>query len=120
MSDISMKKVVFTAMSKRNFYARDIVCQFVFGFDCVPVNPFRAFSYFLSDLVDRDKIRNANNVMLQRSDELWIFGDISNGVQFEIELANSKNIPIRYFTCGDALSKIHEIKNSELKIELED
>ena len=54
------KLVIYTAQSKQHFYCRDAVCEFVFRQDSIPINPFRLFDYFLSDRVERDKIRAAN------------------------------------------------------------
>ena len=78
------KKVVFTAISKRIFYFRKHISKFVLEQDCVPLNPFMNFDYFLDDIVDRDLIREANNVLAKRADELWVFCPISDGVLAEI------------------------------------
>ena len=56
------------------------------------------FDYFLLDTIDRDEVRSGNNTLLKRSDELWVFGDISNGVLAEIKMAKSLNMPVKYFT----------------------
>ena len=54
----------------------------------LPLNPFRVFEYFLGDRVDRELVRQANNNLISRSDELWVFGDhIADGVFFEIRYA---------------------------------
>ena len=78
------KKVVFTAQSCKNFHLRMLICKFVFEQGYIPVNPFNVFGYYLYELVDRDLVRNANNNILKRSDELWVFGDVSDGVLAEI------------------------------------
>lgn len=71
--------VIYTAQSKQFFYCGDAVCQFVFERGRIPVNPFRAFDYFLGDRVNRDLVRRGNYAMLQRSDELWVFGTKNRG-----------------------------------------
>ncbi len=63
----------------------------------VPLNPFMLFDYFLLDSVERDLIREANNSLVLRADELWTFGPISNGVLAEILLAQEADKPIHYF-----------------------
>ncbi len=73
-------------MSKYLFYFRESISKFVLEQNCVPLNPFLLFNYFLLDTVDRDKIRNANNNLVVISDELWVFGKISDGVLAEIKL----------------------------------
>ena len=45
------------------------------------------FSYFLLDTVDRKLLIAANNNLIKRSDELWVFGEKSDGVREEIKLA---------------------------------
>jgi len=55
------------------------------------------FSYFLLDTVDRRALIDANNDLIRRSDELWVFGDISDGVKEELKLAEELVLPIRYF-----------------------
>jgi len=113
---IEDKKIVFTALSKHYFFFRMHICKFVFEQNCVPVNPFMIFDYFLLDTVNRDLIRNGNNNLLKRADELWVFGDISNGVLAEIKIAQSLNMPIKYFKIENYLS-ILQISKEELKFE---
>lgn len=91
------KKVVFTAMSKKLFYMRFLISKFVIEQGAVPINPFTSFDYFMIDSVERDEIRSANNVLVGRSDELWVFGPISDGVLAEILLSKKLSITIRYF-----------------------
>ena len=69
-------RVVFTAQSKQFFYCRDAVCASFLEVDCLPLNPFRVFSYFLDDRVDRDKTRQGNNTLIRLADEVWVFGTV--------------------------------------------
>lgn len=91
------KTVAYTAMSKRYFYMRLFVTKFALEQGAVPLNPFTTFDYFMLDTVERDTVRKANNTLVARADELWVFGDISDGVQAEIVQAKQRNVPIRYF-----------------------
>ena len=109
-------KIIFTAMSKHYFYFRQHISQFVLKQNCVPLNPFMLFEYFLLDTVDRDSIRNANNNLVKKSDELWVFGPISDGVLVEIKLAKSLDKPIRYFKIVDS-KEIVEISPNEVEFE---
>ncbi|HPV65838.1 MAG TPA: hypothetical protein PK655_00060 [archaeon] len=90
-------KLVYPAYSKLNFYFRQHISKFVLEKGFVPLNPFMIFDYFLSDTVDRDLVRNANNSMVKKADELWVFGQVSDGVFAEIKLAKQYGKPIRYF-----------------------
>ena len=115
---MSDKCVVYTAQSKQYFYCRDAVCQFVFQRHAIPLNPFRMFDYFLSDRVERDDIRAANNEMISRCDEVWVFGDtLADGVLLEIALAAAKNKPIRYFTINNSADRIEELSADSLRFE---
>ena len=112
-------RTVFTAQSKAYFYCKEAVCEFVFHKGRLPVNPFMAFDYFLNDRVDRDLIRRANNQLIALCDELWVFGDIANGVMFEILLAKNLEKPIRYFTIATRSSEIVEVSLKDLPFEAE-
>lgn len=91
------KCLVYTAMSKHYFYYRMFISKYVLEQHKVPLNPFMIFDYFLLDTIDRDLVREGNNNLVKRADELWIFGPISNGVLAEIKIAKELNKPIKYF-----------------------
>ena len=74
----------------------------------MPLNPFMLFEYFLLDAVERDKVREANNTLVERADELWVFGPVSDGVFDEIKLAKELQKPIRSFAVVDS-KEIKEI-----------
>lgn len=114
VSDTKEKKVVFTAQSKQFFYCRDAVCEFVLRQGCIPVNPFRIFDYFLGDRVERNLIRNGNNEMIKRCDELWVFGNVSDGVLFEIYMCRQMGKEVRFFNIATRASEITELKTEEV------
>ncbi|MCB0263643.1 MAG: FAD-dependent oxidoreductase [Calditrichaeota bacterium] len=111
--------IIFTAQSKKFFYCRDVVCEYVFNRSLLPVNPFRIFDYFLSDRVPRDIIRRCNNQLIQISDELWVFGPISDGVLFEIALAKKLGLPIRFFSIGTTINDINSLDIEDITFEPE-
>lgn len=92
-----LKKVVFTAHSCKNFHLRMHICKYVFEQNAIPINPFNLYGYFLYDMVERNRVRNANNNILRRCDELWVFGEISDGVLSEIICFRELNKNIRFF-----------------------
>lgn len=110
------KPVVFTALSKRNFYLRMFIVRYVLEKGCVPINPFMSFDYYLADTVERDVIRNANNNLLACADELWVFGSISNGVMAEIRQVQNMKKPIRFFSIENDRD-ISEISRNKLIFE---
>ena len=110
------KKVVFTAMSKKLFYMRFLISKFVIEQGAVPINPFTSFDYFMIDSIERDEIRSANNVLVSRSDELWVFGPISDGVLAEILQTKHIGKPVRYFATKND-KDIIEITKSDVVLE---
>jgi hypothetical protein len=112
-------RTVFTAQSKAYFYCKDAVCEFVFNKDMLPINPFMTFDYFLNDRVDRDLIRRANNHLISMCDELWVFGDIANGVMFEIVLAKNLKKPVKYHSIAARSNEIIEVTLRDLTFEKE-
>ncbi|OFX89936.1 MAG: hypothetical protein A2W99_08770 [Bacteroidetes bacterium GWF2_33_16] len=109
VSPTKKTKTIFTAQSKKFFYAKDVICEYVFKEGYIPINPFQVFGYFLNDRVDRAMVRNGNNQLISRCDELWVFGPIADGVLFEISRAYQLKIPIRFFTIGTLKKEITEI-----------
>lgn len=108
--------VVFTAMSKKYFYMRFFVTKFALNQGVVPINPFTSFDYFLLDAVERDTVRRANNTLVARADELWVFGDIADGVRAEIMQAWQQYKTVRFFAFrGD--KHIYEVTIDDLSYE---
>ena len=113
---IEKMELVYPAHSKHNFYFRQHISRYVLEQDCVPLNPFMIFEYFMLDTVDRDLIRNANNNLVRRADQLWVFGEISDGVLAEIKLAKELEKPIRYFLIIKS-REISEISENEVQFD---
>ena len=112
------KSLVYTAISKHYFYYRMFISKFVLENNKVPLNPFMIFDYFLLDTVNRDLVREGNNSIVKRSDELWVFGPISNGVLAEIQIAKQMKKPIKYFKI-EKPHKIVEISKEQAEMEEE-
>jgi hypothetical protein len=114
------RPVVFTAQSKLHFYCRDAVCEFVFKQGAIPVNPFRLYEYFLADRVDRDLVRQANNNLIRKCDQLWVFGEIiADGVLFEILYARQLDKPVKFHTVSSRAERIKETTVNKLQFEAE-
>lgn len=111
------KKVVFTAQSAKNFHQRMLICRHAFQQGAIPVNPFNLFGYYLYELVDRDTVRNANNNLLARCDELWVYGEVSDGILSEIKSFKKLDKPIRYFDISKLPDKVVEVKLDDLPFE---
>ena len=111
-------RVVFAAMSKRNFFLREHIVKFVLQKGYTPSCAFMMYSYFLLDTVDRQSLISANNALITRSDELWVFGEISDGVTEEVKLERSLNLPVKYFDiCIDPACDFVEINEKDIVVE---
>jgi hypothetical protein len=95
------KKIVYAAMSNRNFYWRDHTQKFILDSGMVPVSPFMLFDYYLLHTVPKQVVREAMNNLLARSDECWVFGHLSLGVRVQIGIAKRLNKKVRYFDIGE-------------------
>jgi hypothetical protein len=109
--------VVFTAQSAHTAFMRHHICKFVLEKGCVPINPFMSFDYFLLDTVPRDSIRQANNTLLQKADELWTFGAIADGVLEEIRLARKLGMPVKHYSLGKDTASIVRLEPGDLEYE---
>jgi hypothetical protein len=112
-----MSKVIFTAMSKRNFFQKWRIVNFVLKKGEVPLNPFMMFDYFMSDSIEHDIVRNANNTLVERCDELWVFGDIADGVKKEMDMAKRLGKPIKFFDISKLPGGIEEIEENKIIFE---
>lgn len=65
----------------------------------IPVTPHLYLPQFMSEETEHDLIMFMDIVLLSKCAELWVFGnEISPGMSIEIDRANRKFQPIRYFT----------------------
>src|SRR5256714_6952442 len=64
------KKLIYIAMSNRNFYWRMHVLKIVLDEGYVPINPFMLFDYYLLHPVAKQLVREAINNPLSRCDEV--------------------------------------------------
>ncbi len=112
-----MKKLVYTAMSKHSYFAKEFVCAHAFRNGVVPANPFSMFGYFMFDLVDRDTVRGANGRVITAADEVWSYGPIADGCLVEILQAQAEGKLVRFFNVAKRLEDIEELNTSDLEFE---
>jgi hypothetical protein len=108
-------KIVFIAMSKHSFYFRRHAVKYVLEKGFVPISQYGIFDYFIADSVERDLVRRANNNLIRVSDEMWVFGPISDGVLAEIKMFKGIKL-IRYFRIVDSKT-VEEITKEEVEFE---
>jgi hypothetical protein len=117
MNPVERAPIVFTAQSRHLFYARMLICRYALEHGVVPLNPFTLWGYFLDDMVDRDVVRAANNNLVRRADELWVFGPVSDGVLYEIRLAMGLGKPLRFFSAGPTVADIVPLDVGDIEFE---
>lgn len=64
------RPLIYTAFSKHLFYYRMFISKFVLEKGGVPLNPFMIFDYFLLDSLDRNVVRESNNNLVKKCEEL--------------------------------------------------
>ncbi len=106
------KRVVYTAMSNRNFHWRMHVTKFVLDEGCVPINPFMLFDYYLMHTVNKDTVREAMNNLLVKCDECWVFGQMSLGVKVQVGIAKRLKKPVRFYDIADLPERIVRISEN--------
>ena len=95
------KRVVYCAISNRNFYWRQHISKFVLDEGAVPIVPFMLFDYYLLHTVTKETVREAFNNLIVKSDEMWVFGTISLGVKVQIGIAKRLRKQLRYYDITD-------------------
>lgn len=85
-------------------------CGFAVSKGCIPIAPHVYFPQFLNDAdqEQRDLGLFMGMVLMGRCKEVWVFGStVSRGMAVEIEKAQQRGIPIRYFnTCCEEVQAI--------------
>ena len=114
------KKLVYTAMSNRNYYWRGHIQKFILDSGMVPVSPFMLFDYYLLHTVPKLIVREAMNNLLARCDEVWVFGRLSLGVRVQIGVAKRLQKPVRYFDISELPAAVLPISEETAEEELRD
>ena len=96
--------------NERNVERARRYCRFAVSKNCIPIAPHVYFPQFMDDddQEQRDLGLFMGIVLMSRCKELWVFGStISHGMAVEIEKAQQRGIPIRYFnTCCEEVQAV--------------
>ena len=87
--------------TKTNVNMARVYSRFAVRNACIPLAPHLLFPQFMDDGVaaERNIALFMGIVLLTKCEQVWVFGDtISKGMAAEIEKAEKKHIPVRYFT----------------------
>lgn len=113
--------IIYISSSKKYFFLREQLTTFVLKKDCIPINPFMLFNYFLNDKISHQLIYTGNENLMRISDEIWVFGDISDGVAKEIfKIKNIYKKPIKYFSIIKQTGNIYKFSlQAENSVQIE-
>lgn len=95
------KRLVYCALSNRNFFWRQHITKFVLDEGHVPICPFMLFDYYLLHTVPKETVREAFNNLIVRCDEMWVFGNMSLGVKVQVGIAKRLKKPVKYYDVSD-------------------
>ena len=72
-------------------------CSLVMEQGGIPFAPHLLFTQFLDDAIPKEREHGLRmgTQMLRLCDELWVFGEPSEGMRIEIEFAGQLGIPVR-------------------------
>ncbi|MDD3648114.1 MAG: NUDIX hydrolase [Candidatus Dojkabacteria bacterium] len=109
------KRVIFVSQAAVNMCWARLICKFVIEKGHAPVNYFTAFGHFVHELADQQTMIDSINSLIVRCDELWAFGEISEGMWFEIKMCKELGIPVRYFNIEYLPKSIKPINEKQVK-----
>lgn len=114
----SFETVVFAAMSKKYFYMREYIIKHILQQGKTPSCAFMMYSYYLLDTVSRQSLISANNGLIKKSDEIWVYGPISDGVKEELKLSRKLGLPEKYFAIAYPSCEFTEIAERDAEMEV--
>ena len=71
-------------------------CRYAINQGCIPLAPHLLLPQFLSEETERDLAISIDLRLLSLCEELWVCGEISEGMMREIEEAKMAGMPVRY------------------------
>lgn len=113
------RKMVYITHSKSWFYAKERVQQFAMMQGVAPVNPFMNFGYYLDQRIDKDEIVASCHQMIRSSEELWVFGPISEAMLTDIVVAVMEGKSLRFFSISENPEEIKELEMEKIIFERE-
>lgn len=111
------KHLIYCALANRNFYWRGHITKFVLDEGHVPIVPAMMFDYYLLHTVPKETVREAFNNLIVRSDQMWVFGNLSLGVKVQIGIAKRLRKPVRYYDINDLPYRLVSIPEAMVREE---
>lgn len=113
------RKIVYVTHSKSWFYARSAVMQFAVKQGAAAVNPFTNYGYYLNGAVEKDDVIECCHQFIRLSDELWVFGPVSDAILTDIAVAVMEGKSVHFFSISEHVSEIHELQMEDIIFERE-
>ena len=82
---------------KANTEKARLYCRMAVKRGYIPLAPHLLFPQFMQEETERDLAMFMDLVILTKCAELWVCGEISEGMQAEISYARKRNMKIRFF-----------------------
>ena len=108
------RQLIYCAFSNRNFFWRQHITKFVLDEGQVPIVPFMLFDYYLLHTVPKETVREACNNLIVRSDQMWVFGNLSLGVKVQIGIAKRLKKPVRFYDITDMPYRVVSVPEAML------
>ena len=105
-SDFGYRPVVYICSKyrgdvKANTEKARRYCRMAVNKGCIPIAPHLLLPQFMRDDTERELAMFMDLVLLTKCAELWVCGEISEGMQTEIACARKRNMKIRFFKEDD-------------------
>lgn len=102
MSDFGYRPVVYICSKYRgdvsaNIEKAKLFCRMAVKRKCIPIAPHLLLPQFMDEVTERELAMFMDLVILTKCAELWVCGEISEGMQVEIDYARKRNMKIRFF-----------------------
>lgn len=86
----------YSGNPRKNTALAKVYCRHVLACNRIPLAPHLLYPQFMSE-EDKNAIYKINRVLLNRCEELWVFGrELSEGMLREIDFARTLNKTIRF------------------------
>ncbi len=113
------RKMVYVTHSKSWFYAKEVVVQFAVKQGVAAVNPFMNYGFYMNGTVEKDEVTECCHQLIRSSDELWVFGPVSEAILTDIAVAVMEGKEVHFFSISEHISEIHELQMNDIIFERE-
>lgn len=113
------RKMVYVTHSKSWYYAKEIVMQYAVKQGVAAVNPFMNYGFYMNGSVAKDEVIECCHQLIRTSDELWVFGPVSEAILTDIAVAVMEGKEVHFFSISEQVSEIHELEMEDIVFERE-